>query len=63
VNHFDEIIARLESAWPAWHVWYVPKAAGGTIWCARRHDDHQYVVNEDTTEELELRLASEDREV
>ncbi len=36
MNQFDAIVADLEATWPGWKAWYVPKAVGGMIWCARR---------------------------
>jgi hypothetical protein len=60
-NETEVILARLRARFGrTWQLWTVLPALGGTIWCARRHDDHQYVVNEDTAEALELRLASEE---
>jgi hypothetical protein len=58
----DRILARLRTQFGrTWELWVVYQAtARGVIWCARRHDDHQYVVNEDTAGALELRLASEE---
>jgi hypothetical protein len=38
MNQFEAIVAQLEASWPKWQVWYVPRAVGGTIWCARRWD-------------------------
>jgi hypothetical protein len=37
----DEIVAALEADWPHWQIWTVPRAIGGTIWCARRWDDER----------------------
>ena len=37
-----QVLAWLEAAYPAWHVWYVPTWDGtrqGMIWCAKRHRD------------------------
>jgi hypothetical protein len=53
MNYFQAIVARLEADWPAWHVWAVPKAVGGTTWCARRWDETGDVINADSPDELE----------
>jgi hypothetical protein len=52
VNQFKAIIAQLEAAWPKWQVWYVPRAVGGTIWCARRRDGNERVINENSSVDL-----------
>jgi hypothetical protein len=60
-NATEEALARLRAIYGAtWQVWTVPRAILPTLWCARRHDDHQHWVNEDTPADLELRLASEE---
>jgi hypothetical protein len=55
-RHLDCLRARFGRTW---QIWVIYPALGGTIWCARKHADHQYVVNEDDPAALELRLASE----
>jgi hypothetical protein len=56
----SRLLGRLRALYGAtWQLWVIYPSAGGTIWCARRHDDHQHTVNEDTAEALELRLKSE----
>jgi hypothetical protein len=45
MNHFQAITARLESDWPDYQMWYVPKAVGGTTWCARRWDETGDVIH------------------
>jgi hypothetical protein len=60
MNYFQAIAARLESDWPGYQFWYVPKAVGGFIWCARREDDHRHVINAGSPDELEERLAGEE---
>jgi hypothetical protein len=56
MNHFQAIVARLESDWPDYQGWYVPKAVGGTTWCARRWDETGDVINADSPDELEAML-------
>ena len=51
-NRTDEIVARLEADWPNWQIWTVPKAIGGTIWCARRWDGTGQVLNAASADEL-----------
>jgi len=48
----NAIVARLESDWPRWQIWTVPRAVGGTVWCARRWDDERQVLNADSQKEL-----------
>jgi hypothetical protein len=48
----EEIVARLEADWPDWQIWTVPKAIGGTIWCARRWDGSGQVLNAASADEL-----------
>lgn len=31
----DEELARLREWFPDWHVWYVLRVVGHTVWCAR----------------------------
>jgi hypothetical protein len=56
MNHFQAITARLESDWPDYQMWYVPKAVGGTTWCARRWDETGDVIHAGSPEELEALL-------
>jgi hypothetical protein len=51
-NCTDEIVARLEADWPDWQIWTVPRAIGGTIWCARRWDGTGKVLNAASADEL-----------
>jgi hypothetical protein len=51
-NSTDAIVARLEADWPNWQIWTVPKAIGGTIWCARRWDGAGKVLNAASAHEL-----------
>jgi hypothetical protein len=52
-NATDQAVAALERDWPRWQIWTVPRAVGGTIWCARRHDNHRRVLNAHSPTELE----------
>ena len=52
MNHFQAIVAQLEGDWPGYQIWYVPKAVGGTTWCARRWDGTGDVINADSPDEL-----------
>jgi hypothetical protein len=54
-----EIITSHCAAWPGWkptgrtgQIWTVPKAVGGTIWCARRWDGTGQVLNAASADEL-----------
>ncbi|HEV8278159.1 MAG TPA: hypothetical protein VGQ26_21015 [Streptosporangiaceae bacterium] len=58
MNQFELIVARLEATWPGWQVWYVPRAVGGMIWCARRWDSTGRVLNADSPDELAEYLAA-----
>ena len=51
-NCTEEIVARLEADWPDWQIWTVPRAIGGTIWCAKRWDDTGQVLNAASAGEL-----------
>ena len=51
-NCTEEIVARLEADWPNWQTWTVPRAIGGTIWCARRWDGTGKVLNAASADEL-----------
>jgi len=51
-NPTDEMVAALERDWPEWQIWTVPRAAGGTIWCARRWDGTGRVLNAHSPDEL-----------
>ena len=47
-----EQLAALEADWPHWEVWTVRQYIGGTVWCARRHDDHKNVLNAGSAADL-----------
>jgi hypothetical protein len=51
-NPTDEMVARLEADWPDWQIWTVPRAIGGTIWCARRWDGTGKVLNAASADDL-----------
>jgi len=60
-NPTNAIVVRLEADWPRWHIWAVPRAVGGTIWCARRWDDEKQVLNAASPDELVELLEEEAR--
>jgi hypothetical protein len=51
-NPTDEIVARVEADWLGWQIWAVPKAIGGTIWCAGRWVGTGRVLNAAGADEL-----------
>ena len=51
-NPTDEIVAALGADWPDWQIWTVPRAIGGTIWCARRWDGTGRVLNAASADKL-----------
>jgi hypothetical protein len=53
----DQAVAALRERWPDWQIWYVPRAIGGLLWCARLHSDHKTVINAESPEELEEQLV------
>jgi hypothetical protein len=55
------LTGRQAAGWPEWEFWAVPRYIGGTVWCARRHDDHKKVLNAGSPQHLvdELRFALE----
>jgi hypothetical protein len=55
----QETITALEADWPNWQVWTVHRYIGGTLWCARRWDDHKRVLNAESAEELTGYLEDE----
>ena len=58
-NPTGEVVAKLEADWPDWQIWTVPRAVGGTLWCARRWDDDKRVLNARGPDELVERLTAE----
>ena len=54
----DRAVAALRERWPDWQIWYVPRAIGGLLWCARLHRDHKTVINAESPDELEEQLAA-----
>jgi hypothetical protein len=58
-NPTGEAVARLEADWPDWQFWTVPRAIGGTLWCARRWDDAKRVLQAGGPDELVERLKAE----
>jgi hypothetical protein len=53
----DQAVAALRERWPDWQIWYVPRAIGGLLWCARLHSDHKMVINAESPDELEEQLV------
>src|SRR5262245_33281062 len=53
----DQAVAALRERWPEWQIWYVPRAIGGLLWCARLHSDHKMVINAESPDELEEQLV------
>jgi hypothetical protein len=58
-NPNERDLVQLERDWPHWQVWTVYQAVGGTVWCARRRDDHKKVINADSAEHLAEYLENE----
>ena len=58
-NHVGKTVTALQGDWPDWHVWYVPRAIGGLIWCAQRWDDEMHVLNADSVDGLVELLEAE----
>jgi hypothetical protein len=58
MNQFQKIVADLEADWPKWQIWFVPRAVGGTVWCARRWDGQGRVLNAGSPDELAEYLAA-----
>lgn len=58
-NPTGEAVAKLEADWPEWQIWTVPRAVGGTLWCARRRDDDKRVLNARGPGELVERIKAE----
>ena len=54
----DRAVAVLRDRWSDWQIWYVPRAIGGLLWCARLHSDHKTAVNAESPDELEEQLAA-----
>jgi hypothetical protein len=62
VNQFGEIAARIEAAWPAWHVWYVPRAVGRPVvtWHAHRLGDERHLIHASSPEELAAAIGQQE---
>src|SRR6516225_12133519 len=54
----DQAVAALRERWPDWQIWYVPRAIGGLLWCARLHSDHKTLINAQSPDELEELIAA-----
>jgi hypothetical protein len=59
-NHTAEIAAQLAAAYPAWKIWTVPRAVGGTTWCAHRHGDEKHVLNAASPDGLSQAIEQEE---
>jgi len=57
-NPTGEVVAKLEADWPDWQFWTVPRAIGGTLWCARRRDDEKRVLQAPSPDELVERIKA-----
>ncbi|HZC63003.1 MAG TPA: hypothetical protein VE464_15315 [Streptosporangiaceae bacterium] len=55
----DKIVAALEREWPKWQIWVVHHYIGGPVWCARRWDDENRVLNAGSADELAEYLEAE----
>ena len=63
INPEDTRLAVLRERWGRrWQLWTVHRYIGGTLWCARLHDNHKRVINADSAEQLEKRLRKADQE-
>jgi hypothetical protein len=64
VNQFDEITARIEADWPAWHAWYVPAAVGRPVvtFHAHRWGDERHVIHGSSPVELAAAIEREQEE-
>jgi hypothetical protein len=51
-------LERLRGDWPRWNIWTVPKAIGGTVWCAHSSGDERHVLNEESAADLEWAMTS-----
>ncbi len=58
-NPTDAAVAELERDWPHWQIWTVLRAAGGTLWCARRWGGTGPVLNAHSASELAESLEAE----
>jgi hypothetical protein len=58
-NPNDRDLAQLQADWPLWEIWTVHRLIGGTVWCARRRDDHKRVLNADSAQHLAEYLEAE----
>jgi hypothetical protein len=56
----NEALADLQDQFPGWQIWYVPRAVGGAIWCARPEGKTSPVLNEDSPERLAALIARQD---
>jgi len=62
VSPTDEAVIALERQHPDWMIWTVPTWDGlkrGTVWCARRRDNEQIVINAGSPEALAEYIGNE----
>lgn len=50
----DQQKAELEARFPGWKIWYVPRSAGSTTWCAQPEP----LLNCGTPQELEEEITA-----
>ena len=53
-----ETLTAFRGRWPDWEIWYVPRAIGGFIWCARLHSNHKVILNAGSPAELARQLVA-----
>ena len=49
----DRIKRDLEEQFPGWHIWFVPRSAGGVAWCAQPWP----LINTRSTEHLAAEIT------
>jgi hypothetical protein len=54
--------ALLQAYYPTYEIWYVPRALGGMIWCARRDPKDTHPITADKPSELAKAIDAEQRE-
>lgn len=48
----EQIVTAMEADFPQFQVWYVPRATQPTLYCARRWDGNDEVLNADDPDRL-----------
>jgi hypothetical protein len=61
-NHTAEATAQLEADWPAYQIWWVPRATGRPVitWHARRLDGSGGVIHAGSPDELAWAIECEE---